>query len=55
MKRLGAGGAAALVVALVSAGSAHAFTVGDGTYASGVGTVGWHWEARIAGHSRKYS
>jgi hypothetical protein len=53
MKRMGAGGAAALVAALVSAGSAQAFTVGDGTYASGVGAVGWHWEASIAGHSRK--
>jgi hypothetical protein len=55
MKRSGAGGAAALVIALVSAGSAHAFTVGDGTFASGAGAVGWHWEASIAGHSRKYA
>jgi hypothetical protein len=55
MKRIAAGGAAALVAALVLAGSAHAFTVGDGTYASGVGAVGWHWEARIAGHSRSYA
>jgi hypothetical protein len=55
MKRIAAAGAAALVAALVSAGTAHAITVGDGTYASGVGAVGWHWEARIAGHSRKYA
>jgi hypothetical protein len=55
MKRLGAGGAAALVAALVLAADADAFTVGDGTYASGVGPVGWHWEATIAGHSRKYA
>jgi hypothetical protein len=55
MKRLGAGGVAAVVAALVLAGSAHAVTVGDGTYSSGVGAVGWHWEAKIAGHSRKYA
>jgi hypothetical protein len=55
MKRIAAGGAAALVAALVSAGSSNAFTVGDGTYASGVGTVDWHWKASIAGHSREYA
>jgi hypothetical protein len=55
MKRIAAGGAAALGAALVSAGSAQAITVGEGTYASGVGAVGWQWEARIAGHSRKYA
>jgi len=44
-----------LAAGLVWTGGADAFTVGDGTAASGLGPVGWHLEARIAGHSRKYA